>query len=99
MAAPVEYEVIAAAAVVRLEGGSERYLYRGQIFPGKAVTSESIKHLLAVGLIKKVTAKANSGADQAPKGKVETAETGEEETTKTVETEGTEKTAASGNGK
>ena len=56
------YVVKGAAVVLPVEGGSERYLYRGA-HVGDGFTAPGIKHALALGLIEKV--KAPTAADKA----------------------------------
>ena len=46
------YVVTGAAVVLPIEGGSERYLYRGALI-GTGYTEDGIKHALSVGLIEK----------------------------------------------
>jgi hypothetical protein len=47
-----QYVVTGAAVVLPIEGGSERYLYRGALI-STGYTEEGIKHALSVGLIEK----------------------------------------------
>lgn len=61
------YKVKGAAAVVRLLNGSEKYLYRGAAFDAAGADEGSVKHLLAVGLIEKVSERAPA-ASSAPAG-------------------------------
>jgi topoisomerase IA-like protein len=49
------YVVKGAAVVLPIEGGTERYLYRGAQV-GDGFTVKGIKHALALGLIEKVKA-------------------------------------------
>lgn len=65
------YKVVKAAAVVKLAGGGERYVYRGSVFDDAPVADGSIEHLLAVGVIAKVDepagdAKADEPAKRGP---------------------------------
>jgi len=57
-----QYTVTGAAVVLPIEGGSERYLYRGAPI-GSGYTADGIKHALALGLIAVV--KAPSSAEKA----------------------------------
>lgn len=61
------FKVKGAAAVVRLLNGSEKYLYRGAAFDAAGADEASVKHLLAVGLIEKVSERAPA-ASSAPAG-------------------------------
>ena len=56
------YVVTGAAVVLPLDGGSERYLYRGAPI-GSGYTEDGIKHALALGLIAVVKA-AEKSADK-----------------------------------
>ena len=57
-----QYTVTGAAVVLPVEGGSERYLYRGAPI-GSGYTADGIKHALALGLIAVV--KAPSAAEKS----------------------------------
>ena len=57
-----QYTVTGAAVVLPVEGGSERYLYRGAPI-GSGYTEDGIKHALALGLIAVVKA-AEKSADK-----------------------------------
>lgn len=62
-----QYTVTGAAVVLPVEGGSERYLYRGAPV-GEGFTAAGIKHALALGLIavvKAPTAAEKSAAKKA----------------------------------
>lgn len=48
----IQYVVTGAAVVLPIEGGSERYLYRGALI-STGYTEAGIKHALSVGLIEK----------------------------------------------
>ena len=71
------YVVKGAAVVLPIEGGTERYLYRGAQV-GDGFTVKGIKHALLLGLIEKVKAPTESdktaaelaAADQAAAEKV-----------------------------
>ncbi|WP_104128229.1 hypothetical protein [Cryobacterium sp. Y57] len=61
------YVVKGAAVVLPIEGGTERYLYRGAQI-GDGFTVKGIKHALALGLIEKLkapTAAEKAAADEA----------------------------------
>jgi hypothetical protein len=55
MAGEKQYIVKGAVAVLPIEGGSERYLYRGAQF-STGYTEAGVKHALALGLIAVVKA-------------------------------------------
>ena len=56
------YVVKGSAVVLPIEGGTERYLYRGAPV-GDGYTAKGIKHALALGLIEKV--KATTAAEKS----------------------------------
>lgn len=60
------YVVTGAAVVLPLNGGSERYLYRGAPV-GEGFTPEGVKHALSLGLIAKVKAPAAAEKSAAEK--------------------------------
>lgn len=65
-----KYRVIGAAAVVRSENKSERYLYRDAVFDDDGLDPANIEHLLGVRLIEKVEdAVADETGDEAAAGK------------------------------
>ena len=59
------YVVTGAAVVLPLDGGSERYLYRGASV-GEGLTAAGIKHALTIGLIKKVEAEKVEAESKQP---------------------------------
>ena len=71
-----KYTVTGAAVVLPVEGGSERYLYRGAPI-GSGYTEDGIKHALALGLIAVV--KAPSAAEKSADKKAAAAEVAAEE--------------------
>lgn len=60
-----KFKVVRAAAVVRTLDGSERYLYKGSAFDASQADVESVKHLLATGVIEKLAERGSSAAEKA----------------------------------
>ena len=47
-------KVVGGAVVLKVKGGSERYLYRGDIITRDAVDADSLAHAIGVGLLAEV---------------------------------------------
>lgn len=61
---PGRYEVVGAAVVLKT-GTTERYLYRGAVFPTSEFEKDSISHAKTAGLIAPVKAEAKT-EDKSP---------------------------------
>ena len=47
----ITHKVVGAAVVLATEDRSERYLYRGTVFPASAFTEASVAHAVELGLV------------------------------------------------
>lgn len=52
------YKVTGGAVVLKLKGGSERYLYRGDLVPREGFEDDSLAHAIGLGLVSEIKAPA-----------------------------------------
>lgn len=57
-----QVKVVGAAAVLRTASGSDTYLYSGAVVESREFDERSLKHGLAIGLLEKVAAPAQTAA-------------------------------------
>lgn len=59
------FKVVGGAVVLKVKGGSERYLYRGDVITRDAVDADSLEHALGVGLLAEVKETAAAATDKS----------------------------------
>lgn len=67
-AAQKALRVVGGVAVIRLEDGAERYLYRGAIVSPDGFDKKSIEHHVSIGLVEEIDLPDDESGSAVPEG-------------------------------